>query len=326
MTSRMTYEPTTGQWELALLPPAAWAEASHPVEGVVVYRSNTGQLAAVVVDEEQMSDDTRALIGALAGLDVVLAETAPPTPSTAAAGGLVPTEGGHAIVLDELAGVAVPKQGTWSFDEETLRARIEIPLDGDADPDGLWVSVVDMRSGDVLAAGSLTPGVAELATTLTIAVPFSSEDVRIRVDRRSVEAPVEETPAGIGLWIAIVAVVSASVGAILGGVAVGGGTPSLDGLAVYGAEILVMLGLMTVTVMLVERVGRFPLLRPLIPAFVAAGILAWSNIFYSMLNLVGGWGTWYSQTAETLQQGSMLLLPVASAWAIWSMARKGSVE
>lgn len=325
MTSRMTYEPTTGQWELVLLPPSAWAEESHPVEGVVVYRASDARLAAVVVDEEEMSEDTRALIGALAGLDVVLSETSPRTPSTAEPGGLVPTDEGHAIVMAPGAeGVDLSQRGSWSFDERTLRARIEVPIEDGADPEGLWVSVVDMRSGDVLAAGALSAGDHESATTLTIAVPFAAEDVRIQVDRLPVSRPVEDTPAGMGFWVSIVGLALATLAAVLGGLAVETTSPSTSGLVVYGLEIATMLGLMTVSVMLVERVSRFPLLRPLIGAFVVAGTLAYSNVFYSMLNLVGGWGTWYSRTAEVLQQGSVILLPLVSAWALWSIARKGS--
>ena len=308
-------------------PPSSWAEESHPVDGVVVYRTADGRLAAVVVDEEQMSEDTQALVSALAGLDVALAEAEPPSPAPTGPGGLLPTDAGHAIALEGgPAGVDESQRGTWSYDEATLRARIEIPIEEGADPDGLWVSVVDMRSGDVLAAGALVAGVGESATTLTIAVPFASEDVRIRVDRLHEESTVEENPPGAGFWASITSVVLAGLAAVFGGLAVGTATPSTSGVLVYGMEIAVMLGLMTVSVMLVERVGRFRLLRPLIGAFVAAGVLAYSNIFYSMLNLVGGWGTWYATTAEFLQQGSIVALPIVSAWAIWSIARRGGGE
>ncbi len=72
-----------------------------------------------------------------------------------------------------------------------------------------------------------------------------------------------------------------------------------------------------------ERLWRFPLLRPLVGFVAVAAVWAYSNILYSMLNLGMGWGSWYADLAETLQWSTIILLPAAAAWAFRGLLSKG---
>jgi hypothetical protein len=220
-------------------------------------------------------------------------------------------------------GVDVARHGHWVFDDDRLTATITVPIEPGTAPDDLWVSVVEIGTGHVLAAGALsTMGAAEAGTTLTMAVPFVADDVRIDVGRLA-PTPRHLAPAR---WVfaALAGVVALVVAAVVGGLSVWTepGVGSV-GVAVFVGQIVFMAAEMGVSVLLVERLWRFPLLRPLIGFVLAVAAWAYSNILYSMLNLGMGWGSWYASLAENLQWATFVLLPVTAAWAFVGLLSRG---
>lgn len=319
MSDRIIHGTDVGRWELRRLPESTWSTTDAPLAGVVVHRTDAGALAAVQVDLDasgSIPGEARALVIDLTGVD----PTAPPAEAAVPAtpGRLESSDGGFefAVGVDGAVGVDPERRGRWSFDHDRLMATISVPVTDPARAGDLWVSVVDMRSGDVLAAGALAPaGSSDPSAALTMALPFSADEVRVEVGRADRE-PVGAARPGWGLWAALAGVLALVVATVVAGVSVWD-APAFDAAVdwVAAAEVGAMTLEMLVAVLLVERLWRFPLLRPLVGFVVAASVFAYSNVLYSMLNMGGGWGTWYAEAAEVLQWSVIFVLPATAGWA-----------
>lgn len=326
MSEGLHYHDDLARWELRLAPEPAWGEAESPAPGVTVRRTSGGAVAVVAVDADPdglLPPESRAAVLEATGidLDTVTEDRAPILPGRLAAAG---DETAFSMPSSAPVGVDAGRSGRWSFDDDRLTATITVPVEPGAPPDDLWVSVVEIGTGHVLAAGALSMmDEAEARTTLTMAVPFVTDDVRIDIGRL---APAPSTLAP-SRWVfaALAGVVALVVAAIVGGISVWteSGVGSVGAL-VFVAQIAFMSAEMGVSVLLVDRLWRFPLLRPLVGFVVVVAVWAYSNVLYSMLNLGMGWGTWYADLAENLQWSAIILLPVTAAWAFVGLLRRGA--
>ncbi|MEX1287285.1 MAG: hypothetical protein AB1Z57_05025 [Acidimicrobiia bacterium] len=326
MSQGLHYHDDLARWELRLAPETAWGEAESPAPGVTVRRTAGGAVAVVAVDADpdgSLPPASRAAVLEATGIDLdVATDGSPPI----LPGRLGSAGDGTAFSMPSSAPVGVDpgRTGRWAFDDDRLTATITVPVEPGTAPDDLWVSVVEIGTGHVLAAGALSMmDEAEAGTTLTMAVPFVSDDVRIDIGRL---APAPSIPAP-SRWVftALVGVVALVVAAIVGGISVWteSGVESVGDL-VFVAQIVFMAAEMGLSVLLVDRLWRFPLLRPLVGFVVVVAVWAYSNVLYSMLNLGMGWGTWYADLAENLQWSTIILLPVAAAWAFVGLLRRGA--
>jgi hypothetical protein len=326
MSEGLRYHDDLACWELRLAPETAWGEAESVVPGVTVRRTAEGAVAVVAVDADsdgRLPAESRAAVLEATGIDLGAAteDRAPTRPGRLVANG---DEAAFLMLSAAPIGVDTGRRGRWVYDDDRLTATITVPVEPGTAPDDLWVSVVEIGTGHVLAAGALsTVDEAEAGATLTMAVPFVVDDVRIDIGRLA-PAARSLTPAR---WVvaALAGVAALVVAAIVGGLSVWAelGVDSVGAL-VFVAQIAFMAAEMGVSVLLVERLWRFPLLRPLMGFVVVAAVWAYSNILYSMLNLGMGWGSWYANLAENLQWSTIILLPVAAAWAFVGLLARGT--
>lgn len=326
MSEGLRYHDDLARWELRLAPETAWGEAESPAPGVTVRRTAEGAVAVIAVDADRdglLPTEARAAVLEATGIDLDVDTSEGPPPILPGRLAAVGDETAFSMPSSAPVGVDAGRPGRWTFDDDRLTASITVPVERGAAPDDLWVSVVEIGTGHVLAAGSLsTMGEAEAGTTLTMAVPFVADDVRIDVGRLA-PAPSSLAPSR---WVvaALVGVAALVVAAIVGGLSVWTepGVGSVGALVFVG-QIALMSAEMGVSVLLVERLWRFPLLRPLVGFVAVAAVWAYSNVFYSMLNLGMGWGSWYANLAENLQWSTIILLPLAAGWAFVGLLRRG---
>ncbi len=330
------FERSTARWELSRAPIADWQHAEQIADDLIVFRDAGGAIVALLidaVDEAAVRPEVVALVRDLVGADTadqllggadhaaIVAATPP--------GAIGPIGDGVDLgfVIDPASAppvVDTSRPGRVSWEAATSSVVMEVPVTG-SPPDGLWASLVDERSGDVLAAGRLIPITEHAtATRMTLGVPVEGRSVRVRITRGSGPdggGAVGTRPPNPLLYGAIGLIVVLVVATIA--VALSIGTPmSLDAVSLASLfEGTAMVVEMVVAAFLVERLWHFPMLRPWIGFVVVATVFAYSNLMYAMINIASAWGTGYSALAEDIQHISLLGLPLAAGWALFRLVR-----
>ena len=341
MTS-IRFDESTARWEVAVSPMSSWSRADHLASDLTVFRAADGAVAALVVDagvDGAVRPEVVSLVRDLVGPEVAARFTAVDRPSDLSsprpAGSIVHlgADNGVGFAIDEHRappGVDGSRPGRVDWDAESLSLTMTVPVTGDSSVrDGLWASVVDEATGDVIAAGRLLPRPGgESSTRLTVGVPFAADDLRVELSRSApngVSVTASDVPPKPVFWYAVAGVVALVVATIWAAFTAGRGVPGVGSVVIAsGFEGLAMVVEMVVAAFLVERLWRFRLLRPWVGFVVVASVFAYSNLMYALANVFDGFGTWFSSAAERIQQVSLLALPFAAGWALYRIIRKGT--